>query len=127
MASLALIPGSSTKGSAAAQALRAVMLESDGGEQQWLLNEISGYNVPVKRRCFPKEATRLLREARDDTLSLALYLHSSSPLAFSAFALFVLSQGFFFALYQTDAREVLLQLLSQGDATCGRKETWGHF
>ncbi len=86
----ALILGSSTPGSAAAHALHALILESDGGEHLWLLNEIAGHNVPVKRRCFLKEATRLLREALDETLSLALSLHSSSPLAFSAFALFVL-------------------------------------
>jgi hypothetical protein len=90
MASPALLQGSSTQGSAAAQALLAMMLESDGGEQQWLLKEIAGHNVPVKRRCFPKEVTRLLRETLDDTLSLALSLHSSSLMAFSAFALFVL-------------------------------------
>jgi hypothetical protein len=66
------------------------MLHSPEGEENWLLNEISGYNVPVKRRCFPKEASRALRDAMDDTLSLALSFHKSSPLAFSAFALFVL-------------------------------------
>jgi hypothetical protein len=46
--------------------------------------------VPVKRRCFPKEASRALREALDETLSLTLSLHKSPPLAFGAFALFVL-------------------------------------
>ena len=55
-----------------------------------LLHEISSFNVPVKRRCFPKEASRALREALGVTLSLALSLHKSSPLAFYAFALFVL-------------------------------------
>jgi hypothetical protein len=54
------------------------------------LDEISLFNVPVRRRCFPKEASRLLREALDETLYLALSLHSSSPLAFSAFSLVVL-------------------------------------
>jgi hypothetical protein len=66
------------------------MLHSPEGEEKWLLNEISGYNVPVKRRCFPKEASKTLREALDETLSLALSLHESSPLAMSSFALFVL-------------------------------------
>ena len=50
------------------------------GEGKWLMNEISLYNVPVKRRCFPIEAARLLRGAMDETLSLALSLHHSSPL-----------------------------------------------
>ncbi len=54
------------------------------------MDKISLYNVPVKRRCFPKEAARLLWEALDDTLSLALSLHHSSPLAFSEYSLFVL-------------------------------------
>ena len=45
--------------------------------------------MPVKRRCFPKEASRALREALDETFSLALTLRKSSPIAFSAFALFV--------------------------------------
>ena len=54
------------------------------------MDEIALFNVPVKRRKFPKEASRLLREALDETLSLALSLHHSSPLAFSAYSLFVL-------------------------------------
>ena len=64
------------------------MLYSPEGEENWLLNEISMYNVPVKRRYFPKTASRALREALDEVISLAL--HKSSPLAFSAFAVFVL-------------------------------------
>ena len=66
------------------------MLQSFVGEENWLLHEISNFNVQVKRRCFPKEASRALREPLDDTLSMTLSLHKSSPLAFSAFALFVL-------------------------------------
>jgi hypothetical protein len=46
--------------------------------------------VHVKRHCFPKEASRALKEALDEILSLAMSLHKLSPLAFSAFALFVL-------------------------------------
>ena len=90
MSSPAANPGSSTHGSAAAHALQARMLYSGGGENNWLLDEISLFNVPVRRRCFPKEASRLLREALDETLSLAMSLHNSSPLAFSALSLFVL-------------------------------------
>ena len=86
----ALIPGSSTPGSAAAHALEALMMDSAGGEQKWLLDEIALFNVPIKRRSFPKEASRLLREALDKTLSMALSLHGSSPLAFNAFSLFFL-------------------------------------
>jgi hypothetical protein len=66
------------------------MLNSAGGEEKWLIDEISLYSVPVKHRYFPKEATRLLREALDETLSLALSLHHSSPLAFNAYSLFIL-------------------------------------
>ena len=85
------IPGSITPRSAAAQALNNLMLHSPEGEVSWLQKEISNFNVPIKRRCFPKEASRaLIREALDETLSLALSLHKSSPLAFIAFALFVL-------------------------------------
>ena len=90
MMSLAMTPGSSTPGSVATQALRALMLDSAGGAKKWLVTEISLYDVPVKRCSFTKEASRLLREALDETLSLALSLHVSSPLAFSAFSLFVL-------------------------------------
>ncbi len=86
----AMAPGSSTPGSAAAQALQALMLNSAGGEEKWLMDEIALFNVPVKRRKFPKEASRLLREALDETLSLALSLHHSSPMAFIAYSLFVL-------------------------------------
>jgi len=46
--------------------------------------------VPVKRRSFHKEASEALREALDITLSFALSLHKTSPLAFNASALFVL-------------------------------------
>ena len=90
MMSPAMIPDSTTPGSAAAQALQALMLNSACGEKKRLMDEISLYNVPVKRRSFPKEADKLLREALDETLSLALSLHGSSPLAFSAFSFFVL-------------------------------------
>jgi hypothetical protein len=63
------------------------MINSGGGEEKWLLDEISLYNVPVKRRSFLKEASMLLREALDETLSLALSLHTSSPMAFNAYSL----------------------------------------
>jgi hypothetical protein len=66
------------------------MLDSPEAKEKWLQNEVSLYNVPVKRRSFPKEASRSLRESLDATLSLAMSLHKSSPLAFNAFALFVL-------------------------------------
>ena len=66
------------------------MLQSSEGVDNWLLHEISSFNVPVKRRYFPKEASRALREALDETLSLTLSLHKSFPLAFNAFALSVL-------------------------------------
>ena len=54
------------------------------------MDEISLFNVPIKRRKFPKEASRLLREVLDETLSLTLSLHHSSPLAFNAYYVFVL-------------------------------------
>jgi len=90
MLSPTLIPGSTTPGSDAAQALDYIMHRSSQGVDNWLLHEISSFNVPAKRRCFPKEASRALREALDETRSLAPSLHKSSPLAFIAFALFVL-------------------------------------
>jgi hypothetical protein len=43
---------SSTPGSAVAQTLLHTMTISVGGEGDWLLNEISGFNVPVKRRSY---------------------------------------------------------------------------
>ena len=49
----ALIPGSSTPGSVAAHALQALMLNSAGEEQKWLLDEIVLFNVLAKRRSFP--------------------------------------------------------------------------
>ena len=89
---MALIPGSAIPGSAAARALKDIMELATGGEDNWLVNEISYCNVPVKRRSFPKEASEALREALDNTLSFALSLHTTSPLSFSASALFVLFQ-----------------------------------
>ena len=66
------------------------MLHSQGGEEHWLLNEISSHNVPVKRRSFPKEASEQLRDVMDANLTLALSLHKNSPLAFCAYSLFVI-------------------------------------
>ena len=86
----AVKPGSTTPRSAAAQALQALMMDSGGGEKKWLLDEISLFNVPIRRRSFPKEAARQLKEAIDETLSLALSLHNSLPLAFNAFSVLVL-------------------------------------
>jgi hypothetical protein len=90
LSTLALLPTCTIPGSAAAQSLLSLMENSPKGEDSWLLNEISSFNVPVKRRSFPKEASEALREALDATLSFALSLHKTSPLAFSASALFVL-------------------------------------
>jgi hypothetical protein len=66
------------------------MISSTGGEEKWLLNEMSLFNVPVKRRAFPKEASSLLRDTLDVILSLALSLHRNSSMAFTAYALFIL-------------------------------------
>jgi len=121
MMSSAMIPCSSTPGSAAAQALQALMLNSAYGEKKWLMDEISLYNVPVKRRSFPKEAARLLREALDETLSVALSLHGSSPLAAwpsMRSPSLSSSRGFSSALYWTAAREASRPRHSRGGATC---------
>jgi len=90
MISPSAIPGSSTPRSTTAQAINFLMLQSPEEEENWLLHEISNFNVPVKRRRFPKEASIALREALDETVSLVLSLHTSSPLSASTFALFVL-------------------------------------
>jgi hypothetical protein len=90
MSALALLPGSTIPGSATAHALRGIMECSPGGQDRWLLHEISSFNVPVKRRSFSKEASEALREALDITLSFALSLHNTSPLSFCASAFFVL-------------------------------------
>ena len=65
------------------------MTNSADGEDNLLLNEISRSNVPVKRRCFPKESSHILRQAMDDALSLVLSMYKASPLAFDAHAIFV--------------------------------------
>ena len=57
-----------TPGSSTAQALMDIMRRSPEGEGGWLLSEISNFNVPVKRRCFPKDASLALRDTLDDTL-----------------------------------------------------------
>jgi hypothetical protein len=63
---------------------------AEGGEEKWLLREISSFNVPVKTRYFPKESSVLLRQALGDVLFLALSLHKSSRMAFNSHAVFVL-------------------------------------
>ncbi len=80
----ACMEGSTTPGSSTAQALQDFMISSTGGEEKWLLNEISLFNVPFKRRAFPKEASSLLRDTLDVILSLALSLKRNSSMAFSA-------------------------------------------
>jgi hypothetical protein len=82
--------GSSKPGNSAAQALQDLMISSTGGEEKWLLNEILLFNVPVKRRAFPKEASSLLRDTFDVILSLALSLKRNSSMAFNAYSLFIL-------------------------------------
>ncbi len=66
------------------------MLRSPEGEEKWLFSEISNFNVSVKRRAFPKEALSAQRDTLDCILSLALSLHTNSPLALSAYSLFIL-------------------------------------
>jgi len=86
----ACMEGGSTPGSSAAQALQDLMTKSMDGEEKWLLNEISLFDVPVKRKAFPKEASSLLRDTLDVILSLALTLKRNSSIAFSAYSLFIL-------------------------------------
>ena len=81
--------GISTPGSAAAKALLDLMLRLTG-EETWLLNEITSFNVPVKRMAFPKDASALLRDTLDVILSLALSLHTKSPMSFIAYSVFIL-------------------------------------
>ena len=90
MIAMALLPGSFIQGSVAPQALKGLVASAQGGEECWLLNKISSFNVPVKIRSFPKEASEALREAQDITHSFVLSLHKSSHMGFSAAALFVL-------------------------------------
>jgi len=66
------------------------MTNTVGGVENWLLRKISSFNVPVKRRCFPKESSILLRHALGDVMSVALLLHKSSLMAFNFNAIFVL-------------------------------------
>ncbi len=79
-----------TPGTSAAQTLMDIMQRFPEVEEKWLLSEISNFNVPVKWRSFPKEASSARRDALDHTLTLALSLHMSSPMAMSAFSLFIL-------------------------------------
>jgi hypothetical protein len=60
------------------------------GEGKWLINEISSFNVPVKRRSSPKESSSTLRQALDNVLSLALSPNETSHLACSAYDIFVM-------------------------------------
>ena len=61
MSSPTLLPGSSSPGRVAAQSLLKIVSNAEGGEEKWLLREISNFNAPVKRRCFPKKSSALLR------------------------------------------------------------------
>ena len=66
----ACLEGSSTPSSSTAQALLDLMLWSIDGDEKWLLNAITSFNIPVKYRVFPKEASALLRNTLDAILSL---------------------------------------------------------
>jgi hypothetical protein len=50
MPSPPLVSGSSSLGGAAAQTPLQIMTNSMGCEDNWLLSEISGFDVPVKSR-----------------------------------------------------------------------------
>jgi len=86
MSSPALLPGSSSLRSVATKSLLKIMSNAEGGEEKLLLRENSSFNVPVKRRFFPKESSAHLRKALDGVLALALSLQTSSLLAFSLHA-----------------------------------------
>ena len=88
------------------------MERAPGGEDRWIIHEISSFNVPVKRRSFPKEASEAKKEALDITLSFALSLHKTSPLSFNTSALFVLFQDSSSDSSKTDAMAASRQLPS---------------
>jgi len=124
MSSPSLIPGSSSPGSAAAQSLLEIMTNTVGGEENWLLHEISSFNAPVKRRSFPKESFVIQHHALDDVLSLALYLHKSSPLSFNSHAISILFPRLVLRPLPNDCHGALATAsLTPDDARCFARET----
>jgi hypothetical protein len=79
METLAVMQGRSTAGNATCEAFLLTISNTPGDEKTWFLDELSLNNVPVKRRCFPKESVVILRESLDAILSLALSLESAPP------------------------------------------------
>ncbi len=95
------------------------MERAPGGEDRWLIHEISSFNVLVKRRSFPEEASEALREALDIILSFSISLSlSTRPRSYPSVPR--LSSSSFQDVstdpFKTDAKDVSRQQPSSSDA-----------
>ena len=81
---------STTPCSATAKALLTIIEASEHSPEDWLNNEILMFNVKINRKTFPRENGELVRTTFDNILGLATSLPPDNPLAFPAYAAYVL-------------------------------------
>jgi hypothetical protein len=81
---------SSTTGSATATAIRDLVEASPFDASDWLLHELTQFNVKINRISFPNESKEVIFSALDSVLELAVTIPDQDPLAFSAYSAFVL-------------------------------------
>jgi len=56
----------------------------------WLMHELTRFNVKINRTSFPTESREIIFSALDDILKLAVSIPQEDPLAFSAYIAFIL-------------------------------------
>ena len=81
---------SSTPGSATARAIRDLVEASPFDASDWLMHELTQFNVKINRTSFPIESSEIIFTALDDVFKLAVSIPQEYPLAFSAYTAFIL-------------------------------------
>jgi hypothetical protein len=64
--------------------------ESPFDASDWLLHELTQFNVKVNRRSFPSESREAIFNALDDVFKLAITLPQDNPLSTAAYIAFIL-------------------------------------
>jgi hypothetical protein len=75
---------------ATARAIRDLVEASPFNASDWLLHELTQFNVKVNRTSFPSESREVIFTTLDTILKLAMTLPQQDPLAFSAYSAFAL-------------------------------------
>jgi len=81
---------SSTPRNATARAIQNLIEASPFDASDWLLNELTQFNVKINRTSFPAESRETIFTALDDILKLAVSISQDDPLAVASYIAFIL-------------------------------------